>query len=211
MARTPDSAALLDAWEAALSEPEAIRAPSLLVSLGWLDTPEVAGGATIGDTDRLLFALRDVLFGPKLECVSACQSCAQALEFTISTADIVPPSPATVAARADLLDGLLECRLPVNSDIGELLDGGEPNQSRQLLRQCLLTDIATLEALSDQDCDRALAELAEADPGSSIEIAVASIRPASSDCARTDGWPMAKYCNLSRWAPNRPRTARLRR
>jgi hypothetical protein len=172
MAPTPGSAQLLDAWETALSEPEPIRAPSLLLSLGWLDTPELLGSSTVGETDRLLFALRTALFGARMECVAACQSCGESLEFDIATTDIVPRVPATTVGRAGLLDGLLECRLPVNSDFGELLDGSEAFASRRLLWQCLLNDPTNLEGLSDEECDRALAELADADPGSSIKIAI---------------------------------------
>ena len=172
MARTPDSASLLDAWEVALSEPEALRAPSLLLSLGWLDTPDVLASSTIGATDRLLCALRHVLFGPMLECVVVCPSCGEMLEFTVSTADIVPLEAATAAKRVGLLDGLLECRPPVNADVTELLGCGSPVDSRRLLRVCLLSDGAALEGLTEEDCDRALDELAQADPGSSIEIAL---------------------------------------
>lgn len=171
MARTPESAALLDAWEAALSEPEALRAPTLLVSLGWCDTPDALARTTIGETDRLLFALRHLLFGPTLDCVVACPSCGELLDFDASTAAIVPPAPTTVAQRVTLLGGLLECRPPVNADVSELL-GRASVDSRQLLEVCLLGDGTALQAVADEDCDRALAELAQADPGSSVEIAI---------------------------------------
>jgi hypothetical protein len=172
MARTPDSAALLDALEAALTEPQQLRAPSLLLSLGWLHAPDALAHATIGETDRLLFVLRHALFGPMLDCVVACPSCGEMREFTISTTDVVPPAPATVAQRVNLLDGLLECRRPVNADVSELLGDASTVDSRRLLRVCLLRGGAALESLADEDCDRALGQLAEADPGSSIEIAV---------------------------------------
>ncbi len=172
MGRTPDSASLLEAWEVALSESEALRAPSLLLSLGWLETPDVLAGSTIGETDRLLFVLRHAVFGPTLECVVDCQSCGETLEFTVSTTDIVPPASATGAQPVNVLDGLLECRPPVNADVSELLDRAETVDSRQLLRVCLLSDGFALEGLTNDDCDRALGELAQADPGSSIEIAL---------------------------------------
>lgn len=172
MARTPDSAALLDAWEAALSTPEPLRAPSLLVWLGWLDTPDALDNATIGQTDSLLFALRNVLYGPKLECVSTCPSCGQTVEFSADTADLVSTEPETPVGRVALLDGQLDCRPPSNSDVRELLAAAAPVDSRRLLRRCLLTDAATLQTLSEQDCDRAVGELADADPGASIEIEI---------------------------------------
>lgn len=172
MARAPDSASLLDAWEVALCEPAALRAPSLLLSLGWLETPDVLASSTIGETDCLLCALRQVLFGPMLDCVVVCPSCGELLEFTVSTTDIAPPAAPTVAERVSVLDGLLQCRPPVNADVTELLDCGSPVDSRQLLRVCLLSDGAALEGLTEEDCNRALDELAQADPGSSIEIAL---------------------------------------
>jgi hypothetical protein len=171
MGRTPDSAALLDAWEAALSEPEPLRAPALLVSLGWCDAPDALARTTIGETDRSLFALRHLLFGPTLDCVVACPSCGALLEFDSSTADIMPPAPTVVAQRVSLLDGLLECRPPVNADVSELLGRGSID-SRQLLEVCLLGDVDAIQGVADEDCDRALAELAHADPGSSVEIAI---------------------------------------
>jgi hypothetical protein len=172
MARVPDSASLLDAWEMALYELEALQAPSLLISLGWLDSSDVLAGYTIGETDRLLCALHRVLFGPILECVVGCPSCAEMLEFTVSTEDILPPAPVTVPECVSLLDGLLDCRPPVNADLGKLLGSGSMVDARQLLRVCLLSDGAAIESLTDEDCDRALGQLAQADPGSSIEIAL---------------------------------------
>jgi hypothetical protein len=180
MARTPDSAALLDAWEAALSEPGDIRAPSLLASLGWVDTPEALAATTIGQTDRLLFALRIMLFGATLDCVAVCPSCAELLEFTVAAADIVPPAPAGAAECVGLLDGLLECRPPVNSDVAELAGGSGPVGSRQLLAHCVLRGRVALAQLSEADCDRALRQLAEADPCSCIEMAI--------DCACGHRW-----------------------
>jgi hypothetical protein len=172
MARTPDSAALLDAWEAALSEPGDIRAPSLLASLGWVDAPDGLAATTIGQTDRLLFSLRTLLFGATLGCVAVCPSCAELLEFTVATSDIVPPTPTSAAERVSLLDGLLECRPPVNSDVAELARGSQPVGSRQLLARCLLRGSAALARLSRADCDHALEQLAEADPCSCVEIAI---------------------------------------
>jgi hypothetical protein len=171
MGQTPDSAALLDAWETALSEPEALRAPALLVSLGWFDTPDALARTTIGETDRSLFALRHVLFGPTLDCVVTCPSCGALLEFDTGTADIVPPPTTTVAQRVTLLGGLLECRPLVNADVSNSLGHGSVD-SRQLLEVCLLGDGVAVQRVTDEDCDRALAELAQADPGSSVEIAI---------------------------------------
>jgi hypothetical protein len=172
MARTPDSASLLDAWEVALCEPEASRAPSLLLSLGWIEGPDALASSTIGETDCLLCSLQQTLFGPTLDCVVACPSCGEMLEFTVSTTDIVPPAAATADECVSLRDGLLECRPPVNADVAELVDHGSAVDSRQMLRVCLLSDGAALEGLTDEDCDRALDELAQADPGSSMEIAL---------------------------------------
>jgi hypothetical protein len=172
MARTSDSAALLDAWEAALSEPGDMRAPSVLASLGWVDTPDGLAAITVGQTDRLLFSLRAQLFGATLDCVAVCPSCAELLEFTFATADIVPPTPTSAAERVGLLDGLLECRPPVNSDVAELARDSQPVGSRQLLARCLLRGSAALAQLSQADCDRALQQLAEADPCSCVEIAI---------------------------------------
>jgi hypothetical protein len=172
MAGTPEQAALLDAWEAALSEPEQFRAPSLLVSLGWLANTDALAVSTTGETDRLLFALREVVFGPALECVAACPSCGETREFTTTASDLVPPAPTAVAERLDLLDRGLQCRPLLNSDVRDLLSTVGPIDSRRLLRTCHQGDDTAIDALADEDCDHALGQLAEADPGSFIEIAL---------------------------------------
>lgn len=172
MARTPDSAALLDAWEAALAEPDPIQAPSLLVSLGWVDTPEALHNSTVGQTDTLLFSLRSQLFGPRLECVCACPTCGQGVEFTVSTSDLMAEEPRARATRVSLLSGRLTCRPPANIDLYEIRNAPEPAGSRQLLRRCALDDAASVADLSEDDCEQALSELAQADTGSCVEIAL---------------------------------------
>jgi hypothetical protein len=54
----------------------------------------------------------------------------------------------------------------------ELALARAPADSRRLLSRCAARDHALIDELSDEECDRALGELAAADPGSSIEIAI---------------------------------------
>lgn len=172
MAGTFDQAALLDAWETALSEPEPLGAPSLLVSLGWVAGGDELAGSTTGETDRLLFRLREAVFGTPLECVATCPSCGAIREFDTSAGHLVPTAPSAVAERVSLLGGQLHCRPVLNSDVRDLLDVVEPISARQLLQTCLIDADAALATLTDDDCDRALLQLAEADPGSCVEVAL---------------------------------------
>jgi hypothetical protein len=167
-----DSLALLDAWEAALSHPEPDRAASLLVSLGWLATAEALSSSTVGRTDHLLFDLHQSLFGGAFGCVATCPACSEVVEFATSTCDLASTSTLAAAGAVSVLDGALDCRLPVNADLTALNRSEVPVDPRMLLRRCVLGDIGSVEALSDEECDRALTELAEADPGALIEIAI---------------------------------------
>jgi hypothetical protein len=172
MQRSPDSVALLNAWEAALSQPELARAPWLLVSLGWVASAGALWDSTVGETDRLLFELRTTLLGPHLECVSTCPSCGDTVEFTAATGDIMPVAGAPDPAPVSLRDGALECRLPVNADLHELVAGGGVIDSRRLLGQWLVSGSSALDTMSDSECDNAVDELAAADPGASIELGI---------------------------------------
>lgn len=173
MQRSPDAAELLDAWEQALSQPMPERAPSLLVSLGWFDDANVLAALTIGTTDRLLFSLREQLFGPDLACVTACPECGEAIEFSACCGDLVPKaSDQPAGAPIHVLGGPVQCRVPLNVDIRRLDRIPRPASSRALLRMCLLGDPAAVDGLSDQDCDRAVTELADADPGACVEVAI---------------------------------------
>lgn len=172
MAATFDQAALLDAWEMALSEPEPLGAPSLLVSLGWVAGVNELADSTTGETDRLLFALRENVFGPALECVATCPSCAEVREFNTSAGDLMPPAPYAVTQHVSLLEGQLQCRTVLNSDVRDLIGAAGTVSARQLLQKCAVGESSALQTVTDEDCDRALGELAEADPGSCIEIAL---------------------------------------
>jgi hypothetical protein len=172
MSRSPDSVRLLDAWETALSQPAVFRAPALLASLGWVSTDAAAGGATIGETDRRLFELHDILFGPDLDCVSTCRCCGQIVEFSTTSHDLMPAAVAVDPPPIAVAEGAVLCRLPVNTDLAELSRDGRPVDSRLLLRRCAINDDAPLSALSDEQCDRALSELAAVDPGACIEIEI---------------------------------------
>jgi hypothetical protein len=172
MAGTFDQAALLDAWETALSEPGPLGAPSLLVSLSWVASSDALAGSTTGETDRMLFALREAVFGPALDCVATCQSCGVIREFSATAGDLVAAAPSSVADRVSLLDGVLQCRPVLNSDLRDLLGSAGPVSARRLLQTCLVGESAVLETLADDDCERALGQLAEADPGACVEVAL---------------------------------------
>jgi len=180
MQRSPDAAALLDAWEQALSQPGPERAPSLLVSLGWVDDANTLAATTIGSTDTRLFALRELLFGPTLACVASCPECGETIEFSARCGELVSGPGARDAAPITILDSPLLCRLPVNGDIHRLNRNPTVASARALLQLCLLDELAALDTVSDGDCDRAVAQLADADPGACVEVAI--------DCPCSHSW-----------------------
>jgi hypothetical protein len=112
------------------------------------------------------------LFGTRLDCVSTCPNCGDAVEFSTATHDITPQENVDDGAVVSLADAGLTCRRPANLDLHELAMQGGPIDSRRLLERCVVGESTTLVTLSDDQCERALAELAQTDPGASIEIAI---------------------------------------
>lgn len=47
----------------------------------------------IGERDRLLFALRERTFGPRLDGYAECSQCSERLTFTVNVADLLAPDP----------------------------------------------------------------------------------------------------------------------
>jgi hypothetical protein len=171
MLQSPDSVALLNAWEAALSQPELSRAPWLLVSLGWVPTVDALRKSTVGEIDRLLFDLRANLLGVHLDCAATCPSCGDTVEFAAAITDIMPTATLPVGELVSLGGGALQCRPPAHADLQELISGGVVD-ARRLLSQCLVSGGAELATMSDIECDNAVDELAAADPGASIELKI---------------------------------------
>jgi hypothetical protein len=78
---------ILDAWESALPRRPAGRALALLEATSELGADRLAA-LSLGQRDRLLFALREQLFGPELVSLAECPKCAATVQFSCNTHDL---------------------------------------------------------------------------------------------------------------------------
>jgi hypothetical protein len=173
MASTPST--LIAAWEAAWSEPEIDRAPSLLAALGQLPAEDL-GSLTVGQCDASLFALRRATFGDRLEILATCPSCGAELEIAVSLADLQPVAlPGPPGEQLVEADGFaIACRLPRNADL-RALDGRSPDATTLLARCVREARRASGEAVAGEElpatvAEAVLAELAARDPGAQVLI-----------------------------------------
>ncbi|MEO6703104.1 MAG: hypothetical protein ABI140_08665, partial [Jatrophihabitantaceae bacterium] len=167
---------LLTAWERGAALPVSDRAPSILAALDPACDP---GQLTIGSCDALLYRLRRQLFGDALDAVGRCQQCAEQISVALSLADLQPElvaEPATVTV--ELAGFRLRASPLRNSDLRELATLGSTLQARDILRRCdpQVTDQdgnpVPADRLPDEVLDAALDLVADADPGSSVLLAI---------------------------------------
>jgi len=167
---------LLRLWELGGSESPSRRAVRLIAAAGAGFDESGAALLSIGRRDRLLLELRLATLGPALECTAACPQCGERLEFSLNGRDLLVRDRADGAATVALeyAGTALTARLPTSKDLIAL---GEAGTERDLFDRCL-TEVrrngAEVERAS-LDADLAVAigeELAEADPGARLAIAL---------------------------------------
>jgi hypothetical protein len=187
---------LLDAWERALPERPIGRALALLAATSGVDADRLAA-LSLGQRDRLLFGLRERLFGTRLASLAGCPSCAETVEFSFDTRDLLaaadadaaaaPAAPAEPHAAASDGDGGAARRLVVGEyevvyrclTSADLLAAGtlaEADAARDgLLERCVLRALRANEPLAARELPApvrdALADaMAAADPQADLQI-----------------------------------------
>lgn len=174
----PSNTALLEVWERAFAKPLAVKACALL-SLAHPEAPfEDLGAWTVGQRDRALLELRQGLFGTRLDAVAHCPACAQKLELSFSTFEVIgkvvqPPEALEVSAGGYRV----RVRLPTVHDLTQLQIG---HSAQDLLERCLLEvrikkklELApTAYALPDTVLNAIGEAMSQADPQALIELSL---------------------------------------
>jgi hypothetical protein len=176
---------LLDAWERALPERPVGRALALLAASSGVSAGELAE-LSLGERDRLLFALRERLFGTRLSSLATCPRCAETVELSCDTADLI-----VARDGRDLVDGAesdaqpmqldahdheVVCRRLTSADLLALRPGEDLAAARsRLLGRCILTASragAPVGAadLPDEVRDAVAAALADGDPQADVQL-----------------------------------------
>jgi hypothetical protein len=159
---------MLELWETARDRSPVRRALAMLGAA----VPEAEAGRIaalpIGARDRLLLQLRSACFGRRLECLSTCPDCAEAVEFELTLDDLLAASGEAPAAEGSVNWKGRSVRLrPVTSADLLALEHTRPEEMILVLsRTCVLdADVAL-------PIETASAVLAELDPGADLRFAI---------------------------------------
>jgi hypothetical protein len=169
---------LIGAWEQARGLHQVDQA-LVLLAVGQPETVhEDLASLSIGERDLRLIALREQVFGPRLNCLADCPRCAERVEFTCSTAELrTPPASGATALELeiDLTQGgqrvKLEFRMLNSYDLAAAAGCPDPTAARRVLAERALVEPADLE-LPHAAVDVLAERLAECDPQADVVVSL---------------------------------------
>lgn len=175
MIDAPAAPELLRVWERERHSPPVQRALALLAAACPQASPEELAALSVGRRDALLLTLREQIFGPRLQCVVACASCAGELQFAFDVADIRVGPAAEIPLNLESDGYTLSFRLPCSQDLAAV--AGEPGALLLLIGRCLLVAERSAQAVRAEDLPpdvvSALAgEMARADPQADVRFSL---------------------------------------
>src|ERR687890_2636930 len=101
---------MLRVWERALGRTSPERALALLAAACPELSAEELSALSVGRRDRLLIALRECTFGPRLTSLATCDACGESLELIFDCADISAGEEAQPPAELSVESGGCEAR-----------------------------------------------------------------------------------------------------
>lgn len=133
---------MLKVWEKGQGQHHLDKALTLLLAAFPGMTRDKLAELSIGQRDSYLLALRELTFGPKLNCFAECPGCKGRLEFTVKTTDIrLLPLPDGNKQELELTNGnlVLRYRMPNSLDLTDVAGFGDVDTASNLLVQrCVL-------------------------------------------------------------------------
>lgn len=180
---------LLSLWEYGLGQPPWQRALTLLTAALPDVSPDALAILPLGERDAYLLALRETLFGPRLNSLAACPKCAERLELTFDVADVRMESLAssdgehgrvTEELLSISLDGFSAIfRLPNSLDLAQISGMSRREQAWLHLLECCLISVdengvmRNAEELPNSITAAIAGHMAAADPQGDIQIDLA--------------------------------------
>ena len=178
--RALSASGLLDAWEKGSTQSPVERALTLLTAARPDWSSEDLAELPIGERDRNLLRLREVLFGPQLIMVSQCPKCGESLESACRVPDLHSQEAPAVQkiSWATQVDGYSATfRLPTSSDLLALPRAEDPALLRHfLLARCVLDardpgdEKVSAELLPPHVVDAIAIAMAVEDPQADVRI-----------------------------------------
>jgi hypothetical protein len=168
---------ILRIWEMGQHQHPVDRALILLTFSAPGQSVEHLASLTVGQRDALLLTLRELTLGTRLNCFSQCPHCGEALEFTLTTDQILlfDPNQSLESDYAFEISGFEgRFRLPNSFDLGAIARDHTPESAKSsLLKRCLLQAHHQGTEISHQDLPPPIvtqlaAQMAEIDPQAEI-------------------------------------------
>jgi hypothetical protein len=165
---------ILKVWEQGQVQHQLDKALTLLLAAFPDMNREKLAALSVGQRDAYLLALREVTFGPRLNCFAECPGCKGRLEFTIKTTDI--RLPGETKQELELTNGnlMLRYRMPNSLDLAAVAGFGDVDAARNLLvERCVLQVIRDgvqvgCNELSEEAKAELASHMAEHDPQAEV-------------------------------------------
>jgi hypothetical protein len=176
--RMPTAASLLDAWEQGRGQPQVARALALLAAASAAESSDALADLPVGARDGRLLALRERVFGPRLEALARCPACGEHLDLIFAVADVRAPDPPDGELCLTTGGHELRFRLPTSRDLLAVAADGPSDPRGRLLTRCLVEARRGEEPRAAADLPaevvNAVAEhMARADPQADVRLALA--------------------------------------
>ena len=176
--KAPDAISLLRVWEESRGAHLVRRALALLEAAS-SDSADVWSAASIGQRDARLLDVYETLFGSRLQTVTRCPSCREALETDFVTSDIRVPPPAPQPSTHEFCaqQYRIQYRLPNSDDLLHVASSVSDalRAEHGLLQRCVI-DIhqagkrQSLDRLPPAVIDGLTDDMAAHDPGADLQI-----------------------------------------
>lgn len=181
MATASFSAAdLLNVWEQNRLMPSWQQATALLALADPQASRDELQGLSIGLRNQRLLALREAMFGSRMESLATCPACAEVLDLAFHVADLhAREGPAAAGPIEMEVDGCaLVLRAPASHDLQAISGCTDPaDASRRLLERCIVSarregcDLP-VELLPQAAASAAAERIAQADALADIQLAL---------------------------------------
>jgi hypothetical protein len=175
--RVPSATEMLSAWERGLNLGPVERGLILLGLASQEDAPPELATLSVGERNRRLLQLREVLFGSRLAGVAVCASCGEHLDLDFSVDGLL--AGAAESYSLTLRDGEyeVELRLPDSLDLLEASRSTDAEHATSLLvERCILTggvgEPLRTAPLPQHIMAAAARRLADADPQADVQLAL---------------------------------------
>lgn len=172
------ASSLLRVWERGVGQSSVTQALSLLAeAIPKMAISELAR-LPIGRRDGLLLALREQLFGSRVQTVVVCPQCQDHLDLVFDVGQIRAPVKSETQEEfvCDLDDYQVTFRLPTSEDLLMIVHEPEADAAKQLLlERCLLRVTHRGEATTELPsplAERVVEHMEKVDPQGDVEIAV---------------------------------------